>query len=290
MPSPYLILTLLLAASFSLATKLEPRSQNWGSRSAQSGNFLTLLLGDGRRLFANHFFTKADVYFHGGYYPSIFDQREAPKTITHLTGDHDDHGAEEHMRQMDFLGRPRDWIERFGRHFYVTEHAHLEGGGTEREILPWLRISAELDPERVDTYTVAAYWLRKQLGKVKEAEEFLRDGLRANPESVEILFELGRLYYENYRDATRARNVLELALRKWRQQEESKPEPDWLLYREITAFLGHLEEKEGNLGEAVRYLELLKKAAPNPEAIQQQINELRQSNRPAPGLPSSQAR
>ena len=31
-------------------------------------------MGDSQQLFANHFFTKADVYFHSGYYPSVFDQ------------------------------------------------------------------------------------------------------------------------------------------------------------------------------------------------------------------------
>ena len=64
---------------------------------------------------------------------------------------------------MNFLGPPRDWIERFGRHFIITEHTHLQGA-KEREILPWLRISAELDPQKIETYTVAAYWLR-DLGK-----------------------------------------------------------------------------------------------------------------------------
>ena len=58
----------------------------------------------------------------------------------------------------------------------ITEHTHLEGGN-EREILPWLRLSAELDPQRVETYTVAAYWLRA-VGKMVEAEHFLREGLR----------------------------------------------------------------------------------------------------------------
>jgi tetratricopeptide (TPR) repeat protein len=284
MPPAYLILSLLLVACFSLATWLEPRSAGWGSRSARADNLLTLLLGDGRRLFANHFFAKADVYFHGGYYPSIFDQGEGGTTSACLKGAHD------HEEAMGFLRPPKDWIERFGRHFYVTEHTHLEGSGTKREILPWLRISAELDPERVETYTVAAFWLRKQLGKVEEAEAFLRDGLRANPDSFEILFELGRLYYENIRDVNHARNVLELALRKWQQQEAGKREPDWLLYREITAYLAQLEEKAGNLNEAVRYLELLKKASPVPEVIQQQINELRQRGRTPSALPSPPAK
>ena len=60
-----------------------------------------------------------------------------------------------------------------------------------------------------------------QRGKVAEAEKFLRDGLRANPDSYEILFELGRLYYESEHDAARARNVWELALRRWQEQLRS---------------------------------------------------------------------
>jgi tetratricopeptide (TPR) repeat protein len=292
MASPHLILSLLVAIGFSLAVWLGPRSLGQGGRSAREGNLLTLLLGDGRRMFADYFFTKADVYFHGGYYPSIFDQGRASNTMACLTGAQSQHepgdaGHDAHEKAMDFLGKPKDWIDRFGRHFCITEHAHLEGGGAQREILPWLRISAELDPGRVETYTVAAYWLRKQLGKVKEAEAFLREGLRANPDSAEILTELGRLYYESYRDPIRARNVCELALRKWEQQEAGKPEPDWLLYREITAYLAHLEEKENNFDRAVRYWEMLKETSPAPAAIQQQIDELKQraQSLPQPSAP-----
>src|SRR5262245_14288817 len=195
-----IVLTLLLlaTASFSLATVLQPRALSWSKRGRDSNNVLKLLLGDGRRLFANHFFVKADVSFHSGYYPSIFDQTQAPTNSQHMTAPEGSHAEEEHEKAMNFLGPPRDWIEAFGRHFQITEHTHLSGG-KEREILPWLRLSAELDPERVDTYTVAAYWLRG-LGKVTEAEQFLREGLRANPDSYEILYELGRLYYESYKE------------------------------------------------------------------------------------------
>ena len=140
---------------------------------------------------------------------------------------------------MNFLGPPRDWIERFGRHFMVTEHTHLQGSH-EREILPWLKLAAELDPQKIETYTVAAYWLR-DLGKVKEAERSLRQGLLNNPDSYDILFELGRLYYENNHDAARARKIWELALRRWRNRRRprrsrtascwSKSLPTWRTWR-----------------------------------------------------------
>ena len=63
--APYLALLLLLAACFSLATVLQERVSSWSKRG-ESGNVLRVLLGDGRRLFANHFFVQADVSFHSG--------------------------------------------------------------------------------------------------------------------------------------------------------------------------------------------------------------------------------
>ena len=271
--APFLVLLVLLAAGFNLATLLQGRTDGW-SRRGQSDNLLSVLLGDGRRLFANHFFVQADVSFHSGYYPSIFDQARAVKDTRHLTAKEGDAAHEEHEKQMDFLGPPRDWIERFGRHFIITEHTHLEGN-KEREILPWLRIAAELDPQKVETYTVAAYWLR-DLGKVKEAERFLRQGMLRNPNSYEILFELGRLYYEADHNAARARKIWDLALRKWAEEETANKEPDPLKLDQIAVNLSRLEEREGNLSRAIQLLELAKKAAPHPETLQQQIDDLKQ--------------
>jgi tetratricopeptide (TPR) repeat protein len=286
---------MMLTMGVSLATLLQPRAVQWNPRS-QSGNVLKMLLGDGRRLFANHFFEQADVYFHSGYYPSIFDRSAAPKDTKHLTeseADHDhdhDHGSggkpkdeSEHEKEMSFLGKPHDWVEAFGRHFIVTEHTHLENGN-EREILPWLKISAELDPQRIETYTVAAYWLRSRLGKVKEAEEFLREGMRNNPNSYEILFELGRLYSENYHEPNHARNVWELALQKWESRESGKKEPDLFALEQIALNLSRLEEQQNNIPRAINLLELAKKASPHPQALQEQIDELRRKLSSQPTL------
>jgi tetratricopeptide (TPR) repeat protein len=275
---------LLLAVCFSLATTLQPRALQWNPQ-ANSGNVLKVMFGDGRRLFADHFFRKADVYFHSGYYPTIFDHSQAPKDTRHMTseeGEHEEGG--DHEKEMDFLGSPRDWIERFGRHFIVTEHTHL-AGGAEREILPWLRLSAELDPERVQTYTVAAYWLRSRLGRVADAETFLREGLRANPESPEILFELGRLYYQCYHDNNRARNLFEMALRKWKIREAGKKEPDLFLLEQIAVNLSILEQDAGNFSRAIELLQLAQKASPRPEVLQKQIDELKAKIPEAPAKP-----
>ena len=182
------------------------------------------------------------------------------KADIHIAERHDggaeDPAEEEHERTSDFLGKPRNWIDAFGRNFFPSRHSHRDQPGEAREILPWLRLSADLDPHQVQTYTVAAYWLISNMGKVDEAESFLREGLRANPDSYEILFDLGKLYDENRHDPVRARNIWELAIRRWNEQEQVGEDPDEVMYDAILAHLAHLEETKGNLREALDYLDM----------------------------------
>ena len=286
--SPYLILALLVTVCFTAATVTQRRALGWSTR-AQADTVLKVLLGDTRRSFAGYFYRQADVTFHSGYYPSIFDRRE--KAAANSTeGDHDDHAEHNEPGEIHThtencnhdhdahekeraAGKPRDWVERFGRHFRHTEHTELSGART-REILPWLRLSAELDPQNVQTYTLASYWLRTQLHKIDEAEQFLMEGLRANPRSHEILFALGQLHYEDRRDLTRARNLWEVALRRWMEDESGKEKPDNSALRDITLNLARLEEEQGNFRRAIECLEIGKRASPHPEALQKHIDEL----------------
>jgi tetratricopeptide (TPR) repeat protein len=206
---------------------------------------------------------------------------------------------EKHGHEADFLGKPRDWIDRFERSFFPSTHTHLDAGGAHeghdhapgeehheddlgeradvREILPWLKITAELDPNRIETYTVGAYWLRTRLNKPKEAEAFLREGLQANPGSYAILFELGRIYRENYKDPERARNVWEFALKRWNEQEAGKKDADTFLLLQIVWQLALVEEESHNIPKAISYLEIAKSVSPNPAEVQKRIDELKQT-------------
>ena len=282
-----LLLFLLVTLCFALSAALQIRVWSW-ARQDESDSVLKVLLGDGRRIFANQTFVEADVYFHSGYYPSVFDQSQAPKDSHHMTAAEGSNEEEEHERRMNFLGQPRDWIEAFGRHFLITEHTHLSGG-KEKEILPWLKLSAELDPNRIDTYTVAAYWLRKELGKPDQAEQFLREGLRNNPGSYEILFELGRLYHDNFHDNARARDVWQLALRRWQENAAHEKEPDTRALEEIAINLARLEEEQGDLNAAITHLEMAAKVSPYSVPLRRQIEQLklrlssRTASNPTPG-------
>jgi tetratricopeptide (TPR) repeat protein len=174
---------------------------------------------------------------------------------------------------MDFLGESHDWIEMFGRHFFISSHSHLANKNAN-ELLPWFKIAAEMNPNEVEVYTTTAFWLRN-LGKFKEAEDFLRNGWRENPDSYEILLELGRLYEVNRQDHTRARNVWELGLRKWEKREAGKEKPEIFAKQQLVGHLADLEEKAGNKGQALVYLEQLVNLSPYPDLIKQRIADLK---------------
>jgi tetratricopeptide (TPR) repeat protein len=305
MSAPILSLVLLVVSCFSLATWVGPRFEQAHPRqSGVMGN----MLGDSRRLFADHFFTRSDVYFHSGYYPSIFDkkmkenhlaagasekkcthegcehdhgshkehaeEKKEPAEAGHVHGEHCDHGEE---GDGNFLGRPKDYFDGFSRHFFVSKHTHLTDKGTNapKEILPWIKLAAQLDPTKVESYTVGAYWLR-QLNKNEEAEQFLREGLRHNPQSYEIMLELGRSYFEKG-DYARARNVLEIAISRWREQENPKPveQQNRFSAEQILNYLARVEDRSGNRERVVSWLEIVRKVSPHPDEIDKRIAEVR---------------
>ena len=280
--SPLLTLTALLALAFALATGLASLAGGWSQRT-KSNNVFGMMFGDGRKLFANHFFTMADIYFHSGYYPSIFD-KNAGEQKEIISASHGRKETEEDEKNEDFLGKPKDWIDAFGRHFHITQHTHLESGN-EREILPWLRLAADLDPQKIETYTVGAFFLREHLGRTNEAEAFLREGLRNNPDSCEILFELGRLYHESSHDPDRARNVWELGVKKFLRLKPEEQKEGKIVIDELLVNLARLEDEAENFEQAINWFHAAQKVSPNPDALQLQIDAIQKklaAPRPAP--------
>jgi tetratricopeptide (TPR) repeat protein len=279
-------LLLLLTVCFCLATDLTAWFQNWRGNRAESANLVAVAMGDARRLFANHFFVKADAYFHSGFYPSIYDNLQSFKT-PHIAEDSGAIRGKNTGDETTFLGAPRNWIDRFGRQFFPSVHTHLKEGGASgeekeaevREILPWMKLSSELDPKRVETYSVTAYWLRR-MGKPDEAEDFLREGLRENPGNPQLLFDLGRLYYESRTDPIRARNLWEAGLRNLQNATKEQVDRNKFVAEQLLAALAKLEEQANHPGRALVLLQQLKAISPNPEAIADWINGLNQATKP----------
>lgn len=288
-----LLLLFGFVSAFSLATWLQPRFVAMQTDPNSKDSALTILMGESSRLFAEHFLLKADAYFHSGAYPSIFDtvtNKEPVAIVSAVHGtsddaDHDhDHDGDHHGEghEESIYGKPHDWIEELGHHFIPTVHSHLDQKGQAREILPWLKLSADLDPQKITTYVTASYWLRQDPTHADDAETFLRQGLRANPDSYEILLELGRYYGQNKKDPERARNVWELAWAKWQKQKAAGQKPNELSGSEILGELVKNARDRGDVEQELKYLTLLKDLATGKEAIEKQIEELKsRTNRPS---------
>ena len=185
----FLLLIALLVLCFGLAAGLEPQFQALESSRRQSDNFFSLLLGDSSRIFANSAFVEADAYYHSGYYPTIFDNNSNFQT-PHIAEDTGAVASHNQGEEENFLGPPRDWIDAFGRHFIPNRHTHLDEGGPSedlsgsrevREILPWLKLSAELDPENVKTYVVTAFWLTRMGSRWPRPNRFCATACGAIP-------------------------------------------------------------------------------------------------------------
>jgi len=279
-----LLRVLLFVACVSLAAALDRWFMSWAGNRAKGFSPLQIAIGDGQKIFAGHFYRKADVYFHSGMYPSIFDNNESFKTA-HIGEDAGVTSSKNTGDEDDFLGARRDFIDRFSRNFFPSQHTHLDEGGVAgehgdsgavREILPWLKIAQELDPENPLTYTVSAYWLRQRMGKVREAELMLREGLKALPDHPALQFELGRIYFENQKEPARARNLWRNAVKSWYHQEAGIADPDKFILEQILTHLAKLEEESGNLPLALRYWEQAGILMPERAGIPGRIQELRQ--------------
>jgi tetratricopeptide (TPR) repeat protein len=281
----FLLLAALLVFCFGLAAGLQTRFQVLESQRHQSDNFFSLLLGDSRRMFANSFFVKADEYYHSGFYPTIFDNNEAFKT-THMSEDTGAVSSKNQGEETGFMGPPRDWLDAFGRHFIPNRHTHLDEGGAAgdlsgsdevREILPWLKLATELDPQNVQNYTVTAYWLRRRMHKNAEAKQVLLEGLRNNPGSCDILFELGRLYAESNHDTNRAENVWRAAAKNWYPVEgnDDAVAANNFIYEKITTQLAETELNAGQRRQAIQWFQAAQKVSNTPGALQKRIDDIK---------------
>ncbi|HEX4343081.1 MAG TPA: hypothetical protein VH255_06805, partial [Verrucomicrobiae bacterium] len=126
-PAPGYVLALLLAVCFTLATWLQPVAASQNTTLGQSQNLLNVVMGGGEKLFAGLFYRKADVYFHSGYYPSIFSSaRTNEMHIAEQAGNADGKvHADPDEEKTSFYGPPLDWIEALGRYSINTKHTHL---------------------------------------------------------------------------------------------------------------------------------------------------------------------
>jgi len=99
---------------------------------------------------------------------------------------------------------------------------------------------------------------------------------------------LGQLYDENDHDIGRARDVWQLALRRWLQQDPPAQKENKLGFEQITVHLAQLERKAGNWQQAIKWFQAAQKVSPDPNALQQRIDEIKKKMAAQPSPTNSQ--
>lgn len=156
------------------------------------------LLGQFRTNISSWLWLRTDLYLHNGVEMRVLSDSEIRAGQQGVgTSDKDHWEAESKLvtviptKERDFRGVFGD-IERATNAFKdMKGHDHNE----PQKALPLFRLMTWLDPQFIPGWTVGANLIgRETEDGFERAVKHLREGLNANPENVEIIGDLGRLY------------------------------------------------------------------------------------------------
>jgi len=207
----------LLIAAFSLACALTSDQALSGGRGS---SLVERLSAASRRALADDLCVEADRYFHRGV---------------------------PHRRERAFT----DAIGRLAEIVRPTRHEHI-GGGDICEMMPWLRFATLADPENIEAYTGAAFWVaREKKDALPQALGILREARRRNPYDYRVPLQEGSILLHSG-DLAGAERAFDLALRLWPRAERCSEEQTRLAREALLNYRGFLHELRGDTGEALR--------------------------------------
>ena len=244
---------------------------------ASGDDALSVAFGDAKTAISQALVHKADSYFHGGV------DMECPDREHH----HDEDSCKSCARRSDNQTTeqsnnafdPWRWINDRIRAPQV--HVHLEGEKSV-ELIPWLWASVKTDPHNVDAWTTAWHTANNMMKNRALAEEILNEGLKRNPDSIELLFYLGRhLYNRGKGDVSSAERAFaaarDVGLRLCGGDLVCLSEKDRDTYSFIVDYLASFAAKRGERATLEGYLEEVEKAksaTPVADAIRERIRKL----------------
>lgn len=244
--SPWLVVLLSYGGLFCMSCRLAITSDASVGRSA--GTVAGAVFGETRAILASQFYEVADLYFHRG----VPHRRESALAI-------------------DLFRKLREEVS-------PSVHTHAAGQSI-REIMPWLWMTIRLDPDRVDPYLVAAFWLAGEAARPDLALDVLLEAQRNIAFSYEIQMAKGRIYLRGG-DIERARSAFDAALaflpraadpggQEWRMDKAEA-----LLYRAL------IHEADGRYAEAAGLLRQVLVLFPDRTTLLVRIEALERGTEP----------
>jgi len=192
-----------------------------------------------KKFVAQECWLQADVYLHQGL---MHDPDEHCEICGSSTGEH-------HLEAHHHIDVQPDLFKPYNRKdFAKIKH---QGGIDDKEIMPWLILTAYMDPKLTKAYANGGHWLAWRMSKPEDAIGFLEKGLKNNPGAPDILTELGMIYL----DVTGKLGTKDLkkALDAFSKAIDSE---EYLLNRlELMTYLAECNRALGNFKEAVEFID-----------------------------------
>jgi hypothetical protein len=218
------------------------RSSDLQGVTQRNSSALARLLGEYRAVSSDVLMVKTEQYLHSGVgydlhvvnnpaelslSASIADLASHQREVAAQAAPHAHAGGvRTHIPppQADHRGFLGDWLRAVKPwRDPALGHQHTDG----REILPWYRVMTLNNPHYVRAYAMGAWWLLQE--DIDQAERFIREGVRHNPESFLVHMMLAQIQLE--------------AARRANQGPVHQPRPETLpLFREAAAAYRHAAE------------------------------------------------
>jgi tetratricopeptide (TPR) repeat protein len=211
------------------------------------------LLGQFRTSAASWLFLRADLYLHNGVEmrPLTNQEMQRGRIGVGVDEDHELHGDELNMvttipsREHDIRGVFGDIERATSAYKDMTAHKHNDPMTT----LPLFRLMTYVDAQFVPGYTTGATIMAGERTEdaVKAALEFLEEGRKNNPQSIEILAQIGVIYTTRLNDIERGlkyyHRAAEIGTPVASRLSENERDGLELAYRWLALSYNHLEDQ-----------------------------------------------
>ena len=273
----YSLTLIWLACCVSFVPRIDNFSYDFiKSKGISEKDIIFRTLGAAKNLVSDISFLKADEYYHGGVkhknlepHPCLlYDQGVLGEEHHECLGHEHNH---KHIHKHEEEGRDIfkfNFLPRLGGKLCIHQARHLHGQ-EEKEIIPWLYYSVELNPHNVEAYVIGAYWVGSRLGKIEEALKFLREGIKNNPDNWRLYSEAGNLYFNEKKDYRRA--IYYYLKAESLMNDENADRFD---KSHIYILLGASYENMGEIDKAVRYYRKDTGIFPSHEGLKKKIKRL----------------
>lgn len=241
-------LIVLMLLAFILASHLAIASIDYTSSET---SLAEAVLGNARTALSAKLYTEADVYFHRG--------------VPHI-----------HEKAFD-----SDIFQQIRQKVSPSRHVHVHGAAGIKEIMPWLELSIKADPQHLESYLVAAFWLAGKARRPDLALKLLAQAQRNIPYSYQTQMEKGRILLHTG-DHSGALQAFTAALAFWQKSANKNSKESLFDKARILLYHGLLEEEAGNRTAALNDLRQMAGIHPPAPSMLKRINNLAAGKKTSP--------